>query len=172
MCVSLGFAVLFNTPARALWVVAMLSAVGFGMKEVMLHFIIPGQIVFFALIGAISVGVLGYYFAHRVHTPPIVFSIPAVISMIPGVLGYNFMIGLLKIMSLKSDQTIDFPMVSDIISEGVKATFILLALAFGIIFPVIILNTATAKGKDPHQLIRRKIVRWFVAKMKRRAAGE
>ena len=158
MCISLGFAVLFNTPSRALWAVAMLSAIGFGIKEVLLHVLIPGQIVFAALAGATSVGILSYYFAHRVHTPPIVFSIPAVISMIPGVLGYNFMIGLIKIMSVKSGEIIDFAVISDIINQGVKAISILLALAFGIIFPVVILNTSTAKGKDPHRLLQKTFV--------------
>ncbi|MDO5608431.1 MAG: threonine/serine exporter family protein [Capnocytophaga sp.] len=157
--VSIGFAVLFNTPRRALWVVGLLGAIGFGTKNLLMHYILPEQVVIASLAGASVVGVLGLYFAHRVHTPPIVFTVPAVINMIPGKFGYEFIIGLIKIVSKGEQEVIDFPYFLDVMNNGLKAGFILMSLAFGIIFPILIFNTKTVKNKDLHQLIRQKVIR-------------
>ncbi len=92
--VSSGFATLFVTPRRALWATGFLGAIGFSTKYVLLHSVLSGHIVISSFIAATIVGILGMYFAHRVHTPPVVFTIPAVINMIPGKLGYEFMIGI------------------------------------------------------------------------------
>lgn len=157
--VSLGFAILFNTPKRALWVVALLGAIGFGVKMIMVNFVIPKQVIFASLAGASVVGILGVYFAHRVHTPPIVFTIPAVINMVPGKFGYEFIIGLLKLVSFGKESSIDFSFFMEVLNNGLKAGFILMALAFGVIFPILIFNTKTVKDKDLHRLVSEKIIR-------------
>jgi uncharacterized membrane protein YjjB (DUF3815 family) len=36
------------------------------------------------------------YFAHRIHTPPMVFTIPVVKSIIPGLLSHQFMVGMIN----------------------------------------------------------------------------
>ncbi|MEN2436302.1 threonine/serine exporter family protein [Weeksellaceae bacterium A-14] len=157
--VSLGFAVLFNTPRRAMWVVALLGAVGFGFKIFLLKTIIPDQVIFGSLVGAVAVGVLGVYFAHRVHTPPIVFTVPAVINMIPGKYGYEFIIGLLQIVGYEKANKDSFQFVMEVMNNGLKTGFILMALAFGVIFPILIFNTKTVKNNDIHRLINEKVVR-------------
>lgn len=157
--VSIGFAVLFKTPRRALWVVGFLGGVGFAVKTILLRSFMPEQVIFASLAGASSVGVLGLYFAHRVHTPPIVFTIPAVINMIPGIYGYEFSIGLIQIVSHGQANQFDFNYVMQIVSYGLKAGFIMLALAFGIIVPLLISNTSTAKDTtDVHQVIREQVI--------------
>ncbi|WP_018675356.1 threonine/serine exporter family protein [Riemerella columbina] len=155
--VSLGFAVLFNTPKRALWAVALLGALGFGIKTLVLTYWLPHQLVMASLLGASAVGLSGMYFAHRVHTPPIVFTIPAVINMIPGTLGYNFMMGILKIVSSKKEQPISIEHLIEIINNGLNAAFIVLVLAFGVVFPILMFNTRTVKNKDLNQFIKKKV---------------
>lgn len=157
--VSIGFASLFGTPKRALWVVGLLGAVGFGIKTILLETILPGQLIFSSLFGATAVGLGGMYFAHRVHTPPIVFTIPAVINMIPGTLGYLFMMGLIQIISFGENADIDSRYVLDVMSNGLKCFFVTLALAIGVAFPVLIFNTYTVKNKDLHKLIKTKILK-------------
>ncbi|MDO5615295.1 MAG: threonine/serine exporter family protein [Cruoricaptor ignavus] len=159
ICVSIGFAVMFNTPKRALWVVGLLGAIGFGIKITLLRFAIPEQVVIASLAGATAVGILGVYFAHRVHTPPIVFTVPAVINMIPGKFGYEFIIGLLKIVSFGKEQNTDFSFFLEVMNNGLKTGFILFALAFGVIFPLLMFNTPTVKNKDLHKLINKKVIR-------------
>lgn len=157
--VSLGFAILFNTPRRSLWVVGLLGAVGFGVKSFLVDQVIPGQIVLASLTGASVVGVMGVYFAHRVHTPPIVFTVPAVINMIPGKFGYQFVIGLLEIVTFGEGKKGSFDFFMEVVNNGLKTGFILMALAFGVIFPILIFNTKTVKDKDLHRLINEKVIR-------------
>ena len=45
------------------------------------------------LSGTVLIGLLGIVLAHRVHTPPIVFTMPACITMIPGMYAYKTMLG-------------------------------------------------------------------------------
>lgn len=157
--VSIGFASLFNTPRRALWAVGLLGAVGFGVKTILVNTILPHQVIIGALIGASVVGISGTYFAHRVHTPPIVFTIPAVINMLPGKLGYQFMLGMVKIISYGENSRIQPAEVLDILNQGFKCFFIILALVLGIAFPLLIFNTYSVKNKDLHMLIRRKLLK-------------
>lgn len=165
--VSLGFAVLFNTPRRALWAVALLGAVGYGIKIFLLHYALHEQIVLCTLIGASAVGLLGVYFAHRVHTPPITFTIPAVINMVPGKFGYLFIIGLLKLVTYDKENT-GFDDVMEIINNGLIAGFTVLALAFGVIISLLIFNTSSVKNTDPHHFINKRLRHTKLRRYKKR----
>lgn len=152
--VSLGFAILFTTPRRALWAVALLGAIGFLTKYLLLRTVLSEHIVLASFTGATIVGTLGMYFAHRVHTPPIVFTVPAVINMVPGKLGYEFMIGIIKIVSFEKQLNISFPFVYETMNKGLKTGFIMLVLALGVATPVLLFNTYSVKDKDLHNLLR------------------
>lgn len=157
ICVAVGFAVLFSTPKRALWAVAVLGAAGFTVRNFFLQFV-SDNIIAASLAGASVVGISGLYFAHRVHTPPIVFTVPAITNMIPGKLGYQFIIGLLKFVS-EDVNSAQIQTYLEILSDGLRASLIMLALAIGIIFPILVFNTQTVKNKDPQEIIRRKVER-------------
>lgn len=159
MWVSIGFALLFNTPRRALWIAGILGGIGWGIKFILLHTIMKEQIVLCSFLGACSVGFLGVYFAHRVHTPPVVFTIPAVINMVPGKYGYEFMMGLIKIVTLHNDSQQDMVNIYETIKLGIQTGFITLSLAFGVIAPMLLFNTYTVKGKDLNKFIVRKLKR-------------
>jgi uncharacterized membrane protein YjjB (DUF3815 family) len=45
----------------------------------------------------VLIGLLGIVLAHRVHTPPVVFTMPACITMIPGLYAYKTMLGFIKL---------------------------------------------------------------------------
>ena len=161
MIVSLGFAMLFNTPRRALWIVALLGGIGFMIKLALMQTIMPGVDVVAASLGAFAVGFLAVYFSHVVHTPPIVFTIPAVIKMIPGKYGYQFMIGLMKIVTSPGDIMLQNELISETINKGLKTGFITLGLAFGIIAPMLLLNTYTVKDKDLNKILARRLKKTF-----------
>lgn len=164
--VSIGFAVLFNTPRRALWVVGLLGFIGFGIKTILLEYFIPEQVIFASFFGASVVGILGMYFAHIVHTPPIVFTIPAVINMIPGKFGYKFIIGIINIVSFGEHSKIDFDYFLMVFNYGLKSALIVLVLAFGVIFPLLVFNVKTVKDRDLPSSINRKIIRRIKIKYK------
>ncbi len=156
MWVSVGFALLFNTPRRALWATALLGAVGWSTKFLLIKLLIPDQVVIASFAGACLVGFLGVYFAHRVHTPPMVFTIPAVINMIPGKSVYEFMMGLIKIVTITHEHDQTLATIFETIKLGLQTGFTTLGLAFGVIAPVLLLNTYTIKDKDLNKFIVKK----------------
>ena len=171
MWVSVGFALLFNTPRRALWATALLGAVGWSTKFLLIKLLIPDQVVIASFAGACLVGFLGTYFAHRVHTPPMVFTIPAVINMIPGKSGYEFMMGLIKIVTITHEHDQTLVTIFETIKLGLQTGFTTLGLAFGVIAPVLLLNTYTIKDKDLNRFIVKKIkyIRKRIDKKKQQA---
>ena len=80
--------------------------------------------------------------------------------MIPGKYGYEFMMGLIKIVTLKYDSS---EQLAQIISEnmklGLQTCFITLGLAFGVIAPILLFNTYSVKGTDLNKFIKRKLNR-------------
>lgn len=161
MFVSVGFAMLFNTPKRALWIVALLGGMGFMVKVILLKTILPGDDVVAATLGASVVGFSAVYFSHIVHTPPSVFTIPAVINMIPGKYGYLFMLGLMKMVTSPGEIALKSDLITDTINLGLKTGFITMGLAFGIIAPMLLLNTYTVKNKDLNKILARRLRKTF-----------
>lgn len=157
--VSIGFAMLFNTPKRALLIAGLLGGVGFSIRAIIMTAILPHQIVLASFCGACTVGFLGVYFAHRVHTPPTVFTIPAVINVIPGKFGYEFMMGLIKIVTTEKSANISHELIAETLNYGLKTGFITMALSIGVAAPVLLLNTYTVKNKDLHKYIRKKLLK-------------
>lgn len=139
---GVGFAILFNVPNRTLLAIWILAALGGITKLALIHFGLNVILASFA--GATLIGFLSIQAAHSKHAPPPVFSIPAVIPMVPGVFAYRMMIGLIKLGS-------DFPgtepgrILTDTVSNGLKAVFILLALALGVAIPMLITRKSTVK---------------------------
>ncbi len=156
MWVSIGFAVIFSTPKRSMWVVAFLGGLGFSCRALLLH-CFDNQIVFASFIAASLVGILGVYFAHQVHTPPIVFTIPAVINIIPGKPGYEFMISLIEVMTLKEGEPLQFNYLVEMLEKATRTGFTLLALAFGVVFPLLIFKTKSVKQTNLDQIFLSKL---------------
>ncbi len=151
---SLGFALIFNTSKRALWTVFLLGAVGYFIK----YFIsqeLGINLILSIFIASSIVGISGMYFAHRTHTPPIIFMIPAVINMIPGLISYRFMMGMINWISNSTGQRPPVEAVIETFSYGITTLFVLFALAFGIAFPIIVFKSDTVKGKDLNVLIKK-----------------
>ncbi|MBX9808010.1 MAG: threonine/serine exporter family protein [Flavobacteriaceae bacterium] len=151
---SLGFALMFNTPKRALWTVFILGAVGYLIKFILFKEL-DMNLILAIFIASIFVGISGMYFAHRTHTPPIIFMIPAVINMIPGLISYEFMMGMIDWISNNKGQKPPVEEVIQTFSYGISTVFILFALAFGVAFPVVVFKSYTVKGKDLNVLIKK-----------------
>lgn len=139
---ALGFAILFNVPPRTLFAIWCLGALGgiakFWMIDLNLNIILS------SLIGASLVGILSVPLAHKIHSPPLIFSIPAVIPMVPGVLAYRMMLGLMKISVHADNLNMDGVLI-DTIQNGMKAIFILLSLAVGVAVPMLITRRESVK---------------------------
>jgi uncharacterized membrane protein YjjB (DUF3815 family) len=151
---SLGFALMFNTPKRALWTVFLLGSVGYLIKFLLFQEL-EMNLILSIFIASCFVGISGMYFAHRTHTPPIIFMIPAVINMIPGLISYEFMMGMIDWISGSKGQKPSVEEVIQTFSYGITTVFILFALAFGVAFPIIVFKSYTVKGKDLNVLIKK-----------------
>ncbi|MEO5917751.1 MAG: threonine/serine exporter family protein [Luteolibacter sp.] len=97
--VAVGFAILFNTPRRVLYVAGVLGGLGHGIRFVLLQQDVG--LVTATLAGAVCIGLAGIICAHRVHVPPVVFTMPACITMIPGLYAYRAMLGCIRITDLE-----------------------------------------------------------------------
>ena len=139
---ALGFAILFNVPPRTLLVIWLLAAVG-GLTKLMILQIGTG-VILASLTGATVIGVLSIPAAHNKHAPPLVFAIPAVIPMIPGMLAYRMVLGLIK---LADDPNITSytQVLSETVNNGLKVLFVLMSLAVGVATPMLITRTSSIK---------------------------
>ena len=139
---ALGFAILFNVPPRTLLIVWLLAAVGGLTKLLMLHFDIGVVLASFG--GASVIGILSIPAAHNKHAPPLVFAIPAVIPMVPGVFAYKMILGLIKLAG--DPNTSLYPQIlSETVNNALKVLFILMSLAVGVAIPMLITRKNSIK---------------------------
>jgi uncharacterized membrane protein YjjB (DUF3815 family) len=139
---AIGFAVLFNVPPRSLFLIWLLAAIGGMTRLVMLHY--NGNIILGSFVGAAIIGFLSIQAAHIKHTPPIIFSIPAVIPMVPGVLAYRTMLGFINLASAPKGTPLQQVLI-DTTNNGLNMIFILMALAVGVSVPMLISRRDTIK---------------------------
>ena len=140
---ALGFAILFNVPQRTLLIIWLIGATG-GLTKLMLMQCDIG-IVISTFAGASLVGILSVYAAHNKHAPPLVFSIPSVIPMIPGAFAYRMMLGLMKLAGTAVPNDTYYQTLAETTSNGLKTMFILMALAVGVAIPMLISRKETIK---------------------------
>jgi uncharacterized membrane protein YjjB (DUF3815 family) len=140
---ALGFAVLFNVPQRTLLVIWLIGAAG-GISKLVL---MQGNIgvVVASLAGASLVGILSVSAAHNKHAPPLVFSIPSVIPLVPGAFAYRMMLGLIKLAGTSVTSEDYYHTLAETTSYGLKTMFILLALAAGVAIPMLLSRKETIK---------------------------
>ncbi|SEQ80184.1 threonine/serine exporter family protein [Basfia succiniciproducens] len=134
---AVGFALIFNVPPKALGYCAILGAIGHASRTLLMHFgisIVFGTFFAAGLIGFIGVRIAQHYLAH-----PKVFTVAAIIPMIPGVYAYKAMIAIVRINSLGSSPELFNQMVDNF----VKGCFILGALVFGLALPRLLFYRGT-----------------------------
>ncbi|MGL5111804.1 MAG: threonine/serine exporter family protein [Flavobacterium sp.] len=141
-CAALGFGMLFNVPKRALFSIFLIGALGGLMKFFMMEFEIG--IVLSTLCGATLIGFLSVFAAYNRNCPPITFSIPAVIPMIPGLYAYKSMIGFIALTSEK-DPIAYARVFFEALNNGLTAFFVLMVLATGVAVPLLVTRKTTVK---------------------------
>lgn len=131
---AVGFAILFNTPAKAL-------------VQVWLGGFIAGWIKFFALLTPVGLGIVGASFlgaavcgivmvfiANWRNLPPLIIAIPSVIPLVPGVFAYKTLLGMMKLTRTMDE---DYPAIlSATVHSGLKTLFVVLGISLGIVIPI------------------------------------
>ena len=131
---AMGFSTIFNIPYRLLPVVAIggiiavcsrnYANLGPSNHNIGLDL---GPIIG-SLIGSSLISVICIKAVHIFHVPHHVLSIPSVIPMVPGVLMYRVLFGLIEMQGVVGELT-------DAFSNGVKASLIILCIAIGVAIP-------------------------------------
>lgn len=140
---ALGFSILFNTPPRtlvAIWVGGFIAgSVKFGTMAL---FPEAGFIIS-SFLAALMVGFVSIPMAHLRHVPPVIFSIPSVIPLIPGVFAYRTMLGLISLTRRHDD---DYTAAINVtVHNGVNTLFIVMVLAVGVLMPMYLLRKESVK---------------------------
>ena len=141
-CVAFCWGILFGSPFKALLMVGLLGGFGHSIRFVLQQ--MGFGIIASTLAASVMVGLLGIYSAHRVHHPPVVLTMPACITMVPGLYAYRSMLGGIKL----SDQSIldKNPNLIPNIAHNVVLTFaLLLTLAVGISVSALLFRNKSAK---------------------------
>ena len=126
---AVGFALVFNVGSKALKYCAILAAIGHATRTLLLHFGIP--IVFATFLATCVIGFIGVHLSHRYLAHPKVFTVAAIIPMIPVVHAYKAMIAIVEIHHHGfSDKLFE-----QMISSFINTSFILGALVFGLALP-------------------------------------
>lgn len=139
---ALGFAILFNVPRRTLWAIGLLGVIGAMFKFIGLN--LEMDIILSTFIGASAIGVLSIPLAHKIHSPPLIFSIPAIIPMIPGAMAYRMMLGMIKIATHTNETGME-EVLTDTFQLGIKVILILLSISVGVAVPMLVTRKESAK---------------------------
>lgn len=140
--VACCWGILFGTPYKALWMAGLLGAFGHAVRFVLLQ--ADTGLIAATLVASVMVGLIGIFSAHKVHNPPVVLTMPACITMIPGLYAYRSMLGGIKL----SDMTIleKDPQIIQTIAHNVVLTFSLLfTLAVGISISALLFRNKSVK---------------------------
>lgn len=140
--VAIGFALLFETPRKVLYVAGLLGGIGHSIRFLLLHF--DYGLVTSTLTGSVIIGLLGLYMAHKVHTPPVVFTMPACITMIPGLFAYRTMLGSIKVYT-DGLEIKDPALLQDTAYNFILTSCLLFSLAIGICIGALLFRKKSAK---------------------------
>ena len=148
---AIGFSTIFNTPPRLLWFVALGAVITVGIRN-FLQIECSFNQATASLIGAVTVSLISLKVVHIVHTPNLVLTIPSVIPLIPGVLIYRCLFGVINIDSLSDAASHQF------LIDGVNALLTVMAIAVGAAIPNIFLRKYINQDKEKrlYEIIRRQ----------------
>lgn len=139
---AMGFSILFNVPSRTLPAIGALACVGGIVKFSCLG--MDSNIILASLLGATTVGILSIITARRFYAAPLIFSIPAVIPMVPGAYVYKMMLGFIDLTVINNNQD-HLNTLLTTINNGLNALFIVMSLAVGVAVPMLIARKESMK---------------------------
>lgn len=140
---AVGFGILFNIPRKTIWVVFLLGFTAGFVKFLLMDFNV--NIVLSSLIAASFVGILSSPLAHRVHHPPVVFSIPPIIPMIPGYYAYETILSIVSFTFMEKGNPQRIELMEAIFFNGFTMLFILISITIGVSLPLLLSRKDTVK---------------------------
>ena len=139
---AMGFSTIFNVQRRLLWVVAIGGMISVCTRN-FVNFELGYGPVIGSFMGALVVSLIALKAVHWFHVPNHVLTIPSVIPMIPGVLMYRGLLGLINMHGVIGE-------VTHAVSNGINSALIILCISLGVAIPNIFLRKYIAKEKSQH----------------------
>lgn len=126
---AVGFGMAFNVPVRILGWCALGGAIGRGFRYLLVTAGVP--MAWATLLAAAAVSWLGVWAAQRLRAHPKVFTVAAVIPMVPGVPIFTALLALSQIQR----RGLTDELLNTAVTSGLNASFIVGALAVGLAVP-------------------------------------
>lgn len=147
---AMGFSMIFNIPRRLLWVVAIGGIIAVCTR----NFVNLGPsnnnigldmgLAIGSLAGSALASVIAVKAVHWVHAPNHVLSIPSVIPMVPGVLMYRALVGLIEMNGVVGELT-------NAMKFGMASAITIMCIALGVAVPNVFARHWVAKNRQ-HKL--------------------
>lgn len=141
--VAFCWGILFGSPKRILCVAGLLGGMGHSIRFVLLQ--LDMGLITATLAGSVAVGIIGIYLSHKVKNPPVVFTMPACITMIPGMYAYKTMLAGIKMTDLNTIES-DPSILVTISYNFVLTASLLFTLAIGISIGALLFRKNSVKG--------------------------
>jgi uncharacterized membrane protein YjjP (DUF1212 family) len=129
---ALGYAFLFDVPARVAWACVLCGVASHTTRTFGLHLGI--DIISGTLIGALAAGFLAQGFAHYFRAPAATFAFPGVVAMVPGSYAFRAVIGSLQIVYGATAPQL----VTETLALGISVVLMVGAVAVGIAAPLLL----------------------------------
>ena len=130
-----GFAMIFGVALKRVPLAMLVAAVACLVRS--LYIEQGGGVIGGCLVAACIAGVLSLIICARMLTPSVIYSLPAMIPMVPGTYAYTTMLGL---MELIQNPEFNEALLYVTLRNGLYTIFILLSLAIGVALPNILLR--------------------------------
>ncbi|AIT43582.1 hypothetical protein MC25239_01168 [Moraxella catarrhalis] len=130
--ITVGWCLMFTLPKQYIMHCMMVTALGFGLKQVMVIFGV--HLVVATFFGAMAGSFLGVHFAQRHGLPPKALIVPSLICMMPGIAAYKAMVSMVQIGYFGFDMDLFIVMMRHFF----EAIFIISALVLGLSIPGIL----------------------------------
>lgn len=140
--VAVCWGVLFGSPKKILYVAGLLGGMGHCIRFILLQ--LDMGLITATLVGSVAVGIIGIYAAHKVDSPPVVFTMPACITMIPGMYAYKTMLAGIKMTDWDTVQS-DPSILITISHNFVLTASLLFTLAIGISIGALLFRKSSVK---------------------------
>lgn len=151
--VGCGWAILFGSPKRLLIVAGLLGGMGHSIRFILIQ--LDFGLITATLAGSVLIGLVGIFAAHRVDSPPVVFTMPACITMIPGMFAYRTMLAGIKVTDL--DIVEQDPHILIEAAHNLMLTMSLLfTLAIGICIGALLFRKSSVKNISIREILGRK----------------
>ena len=126
---SVGFAILFNVPPKALFFCALTSVIGYASRLILLDLHLP--IVIATFFASVVIGGIAVIWSKKYSVPRPAYTVAAIIPMFPGKYAFLAIMGLVNMTS----QGVTPELTSLFLQNSLTTVSILGAISLGIVVP-------------------------------------